>query len=242
MSNDDLRALSQTPFWEAVKEASKHEFWWYRRVEQLVGQELTYRVGAWSTIYASVCRFGPTFDHRHNYGNLLLVQVLLEAGADPRWHDDRANNLAVNDDCYLSLLTRAVQGANAAVLTLLLEDGRADPTIKESVAVRIACQDGRADMLKLFLRDGRATPPDYCLSVSTAHNHLEVTQILLKDGRIDPTDLNNYYLKRALRESCEGIALLLVSDSRVRSTMDTHEILKKAREMKMDRVVTALVS
>lgn len=66
MSNDDLRALSQTPLWEAVKEASKHEFWWYRRVEQLVGQELTYRVGAWSIIYASVCRFGPTFDHRHN--------------------------------------------------------------------------------------------------------------------------------------------------------------------------------
>lgn len=156
--------------------------------------------------------------------------MLLEAGADPRWHDDRANNLAVNDDCYLSLLTRVVQGGNAAVLTLLLEDGRADPTIKDSIAVRIACQNGRA------------TPPDYSLSVSTAHNHLEITQMLLKDCRIDPTDLNNYHLKRVLREGYEDMALLLLSDPRVRSTMDAEEMLKKAREMKMDRVVAALAS
>lgn len=43
---------------------------------------------------------------------------------------------------------------------MLLEDGRADPCINESVCLTDSASNGHIDIVKMLLEDGRADPSD----------------------------------------------------------------------------------
>jgi hypothetical protein len=56
------------------------------------------------------------------------------------------------------------------------------------------------------------------------NNYFEIVDLLLKDGRIDPSANNNYLIKRAINESNNKMVELLLKDNRVNSTFNVVEL------------------
>ena len=145
-------------------------------------------------------------------------------------------------------LSLAVSNSQPDIVSLLLEDGRADPaatgiaywsTLSDACTSRslgVLFEDRIADnnnpidkqvaILKMLLAKTTVRPTLQELADCT---RAEIVQVLLSDSKIDPTQNNNVLLQRAIRRKNESIVRVYLADSRVAKLVDQH-IVEIARE------------
>ena len=136
------------------------------------------------------------------------------------------NQISLLEDRPYVELYAATMAGNTAIVQILLEDGRADPTALYSATLRNAARNGHTDIVKLLLEDGRADPTaqdSYALQIAADEGHTAMVKLFLEDGRSDPAALYSSALcngHTALYSSalCNGytaIDQLLLSDHRI---------------------------
>ena len=80
------------------------------------------------------------------------------------------------------LLYLAAGNGHDLLVNLLLQDRRADPTVRNNIAIRLASENGHAKIVELLLEDGRADPnalDGYCLKHAMEERHYEVVCVLV---------------------------------------------------------------
>lgn len=85
------------------------------------------------------------------------------------------------------LLYLAAANGHTDIVRLLLEEGEAEPSVRNSMSIRLASENGHAEIVHLLLVDGRADPTaldNYCLKQAIEERRMEVVRILLEDDRI----------------------------------------------------------
>lgn len=100
------------------------------------------------------------------------------------------------------------------VLQLLLADPRVDPGDEEIFLA--ACYHGQTENVKLLLQDCRVEPTSQALCMAVGQMRTGVVRLLLEDGRINPSDMDNEALRLAvnnnfgeieqmIREKCQEV-------------------------------------
>ena len=67
---------------------------------------------------------------------------------------------------------------------------------------------------------------NYAIRQASMNGHIEIVRLLLKDGRVDPSDLNNWAIREASIYGHTDIVKLLLDDPRVRKNLTPEEIEK----------------
>jgi len=76
------------------------------------------------------------------------------------------------------------------------------------------CVNNNLDIVKILLIHDRLTTKDNNLLKISCY-HYEIIQLLLKDGRLDPSYQNNDLIKKASKKGYVEIVKLLLNDSRI---------------------------
>ena len=171
LPNQTLLALYSSTLGPAISQAAQDQVWWFRRTEYLVKRPLTYQLGDWAGVYASLDKYGLQFEPGHDYSTVLMIEVLLEVGDrvdDTALHyvatrgSREVMSLALSladvdteDEETGVIIVSAAEVGNEETLAVLLEDGRIDPTYDGNLAVRYATSEGYIDCVKLLLADNR---------------------------------------------------------------------------------------
>lgn len=130
-------------------------------------------------------------------------------------------------------LTLAADNAQVESMRLLLKDGRADPSLFDSLVLSAPSDLGEDvyEIVQLLLDDGRANPDDgdsepFILTVT--YGGVRCLALLLKDKRTRPWARDG----KALVDACEtgniDTAKLLLSDDRTYPAIDGNTPLKRA--------------
>ena len=98
-------------------------------------------------------------------------------------------------------------GFHAQVVQMLLQDGRANP----QGILSTACSCGAADIVQMLLQDGRADPTPSCLLNAAYRGHADVVCLLLEDAR---ADLDDNCLTSAAHGGHVNVVRALLQDSR----------------------------
>ena len=205
LPNSTLEVLSRSQYWPTITSSTKDQDWWRQRIEFLVGRPLQSRRGNWAGVYRDIEKYGVQFAPNNNYYNNIIVQVLLELGADPGRNKELVSDVA--------------RCNNASALELLLADRRVYIDPYSNPIVR-AAENGSVGCLILLLKDSRYHPgtsdENLPLLLSIENYQNEAVKLLLSDRRVDPSRLDNGPLKQAVRHGNIEIFELLVADKRVR--------------------------
>lgn len=78
-----------------------------------------------------------------------------------------------------------------------------------------ACRDGNVPVVINLLANRRVTPITHNLYDALRNNHVEIVELLLNDGRIDPGSFDNVALRAASASGYLDIVNLLLEDPRV---------------------------
>lgn len=203
-----LAALYRSDLGEALSKASSDQVWWFRRTEFLVRKTLTMRKpepgDSWARVYHSIAGHGPKFHWKHDYNSLLLVQVLLEIGADP---SDRSDPL---------LIGNVIDAGNPAVLRLLLADDRVSLMLDGALDLAIYAMN--REMVRTLLDDERIDPSAYnsdSIIACAETGDATVMEWLLSDPRVDPSTAENRPVYLCCKHGYADILSLLFEDDRV---------------------------
>lgn len=94
----------------------------------------------------------------------------------------------IKQDCSEALLISCERG-HTELVKMMLDDGRASPTINDGYPLAKACQYDHPEIVKLLLADSRVSP-NTCneepIKNACMFGNLEVVKILLEDGRVNP--------------------------------------------------------
>ena len=206
LPNPTIEALYKSDLGESITVATQDPNWWFRRLEYLVGKNLTMyeRTGSdtWEEVYNQIAENGPKFNRRHSYHSLLLVRTLLDIGANP-------------GDWGL-LMYDVVASGNLDVLKLLLQDERTDRMLDGTLGAAIEAEN--REMIKILLSDSRIDPSRYKNSDFTTAveiGDIEVVQWLLADTRVNPVARENAAITICCKRGYDDILELLLADQRV---------------------------
>lgn len=174
--------------------------------------------------------------HAVENGHLAVLKLFLE--------DETVNS---NIDDTTSLLAVAIKKEHLEIVDLLLQHGKAKPTLemideiifvntrgcnilfeltldknfnRENRAIINASKKGHAGVVALLLKDTRVDPSgesDEAIINASMYGHLEVVELLLKDQRVDPSVKENSALSLASRGGYIDIVKVLLQDPRVSS-------------------------
>jgi ankyrin repeat protein len=89
-----------------------------------------------------------------------------------------------------------------------------DPTYNDNIAIQWACFHGHTKIVELLLQDGRADPTTYGNQPIKCASYNGYA-LLLKDGRADPTTFYNYSIRAASENGHVDVVSLLLQDGRV---------------------------
>ena len=142
----------------------------------------------------------------------ILSSLLEDKRVDPRDYNGK-------------LLEYAILSGRVNIVRILLEDGRINP--KDSNALAIAVDRDLPHILSFLLEDKRIDPRDDLLESAVMDRSANIVRVLLEDGRIDPTARNNHILHVAFRKGYSFTIKILLSDERVKRTVD-HDIFMAA--------------
>jgi len=103
-------------------------------------------------------------------GNLDIVKVLIEGGADIHAFKNEALRLAIKN--------------NHNTITKVLVNNGADIHIEEDLGFRMAAKEGNFEMVNFFFKSGANiyAGNDYALRWSITNNHVEIVKFLLEVG------------------------------------------------------------
>ncbi|KAI9341184.1 ankyrin repeat-containing domain protein, partial [Obelidium mucronatum] len=136
-------------------------------------------------------------------------------------------------------LTCAVMKGHTAVVELLLQYPRVDPT----AAIRWPCWHGNLEILKLLLSSNPSVVQGNCaIKYAAQGGQLHVLQYLLSDPRLDPSANENEALLGAIRKKANPTIMMLLADPRLDLSVGYNAILSEALEYENFQVVVALLS
>lgn len=162
--------------------------------------------------------------------DVAMVKNILKTGvADP----SAQNNLA---------LTYAVHFEHLEIIKLLLEDGRADPSVPYTLLYE-SIKDKKWEIINLFLIDKRFDPTCYdcyLLQRVVRSGCLSTMKLLLQDKRVDPTWNNNYAINCAVASGYLEMFKLLMADERI--NIDYHYLLNCSAERGHVEIVELLLA
>lgn len=137
---------------------------------------------------------------------------------------------SISAELRTKLLISAAECSNVATVTMLLEDGVADPTANNHECLH---STNSSAVVALLLRDGRADPraqTSRILSKMAASGNTDAVRLLLEDGRIDPQGIIDAYRS----EYVDVLELLVAAGHPVPS--DSHILEYMVKEGKKDVV------
>ncbi|KAJ3315596.1 hypothetical protein HDV04_002010 [Boothiomyces sp. JEL0838] len=152
------------------------------------------------------------FDKMIDFGDVLIINLLLR--------DDRF-------EPTFEHMKRALHQLNTSVVHLLINDGRIDVTLENDYLFRTSCCIGMATvvdgLLKYTLVDACAVKNEGLRRYSTlaigaimvVFTNIAVVELLLEDGRIDPTTADYLAVFLAYSNQKYSIVGLLLNDSRI---------------------------
>jgi hypothetical protein len=174
-------------------------------------------------------------------GRALSVQWLLAiAHVDPTFAEWMPCEDGRCDAIYLSS-----SRGHAAVVRLLLADGRADPAARNNDAIVCSSANGHAAVVRLLLEDGRADPAalgSLSIHQSVHHCHADVVRLLLADGRADPTADDDYALRESSARGYASVLQLLLEDGRADPTAQKNEAIRVSSKNGHPEVVRLLLA
>lgn len=151
-------------------------------------------------------------------GHAHLIEFLLT--------DARAREMADPAIEHSLPLRAACANNRVAIVKMLLDDGRADPSALGSNTLYLATRD---DVIKMLLDDKRADPTvneSAAFRLACHYNRVACVALFLRDGRADPTANRN----EAMRAACENgfwqIVQLLLADGRADPTCCVRAVVR----------------
>lgn len=127
-----------------------------------------------------------------------------------------AIDLAARDNAAVLACAR---NGNAAMLRLLLADGRSDPGADSDCALRDACWENHVEVVRLLLADARVNPTalnNAAIRMVSRDGHIEIVRLLLADPRVDPTARGNQAIEAAQSNGHTEVVQLLLADGRAK--------------------------
>ena len=112
----------------------------------------------------------------------------------------------------------ASANGHLAIVQILIEDPRVDPSAGDDAAIKNASRKGHLDVVQLLLRDPRVNPSaldNEAIRGALRNGQISVGQLLLQDPRVDLSALNNQALRSSSRTNSREVCNLLLSDPRV---------------------------
>ncbi len=88
----------------------------------------------------------------------------------------------------------------------------ANISVKEEFST--ALREGDVITVKRLLKNPKVDPADHTFRLPSEYGHADVVQLLLEDGRVDPTAKNNYAIVRSSQLGHAGVVQLLLADGR----------------------------
>ncbi|PRP73794.1 putative ankyrin repeat protein [Planoprotostelium fungivorum] len=153
------------------------------------------------------------------------------------------SHLLSNPTCHprAQVIQEALDRRLFGAVNLLLDDGRATRDLSVE-ALSVACLYGEVPLVKRFL---------LLLNLTDRHNepllnavskgHREIVNILLNDGRIDPSGDDNRALISACRNGFTSIVQILLADRRVDPTAQNNRAIELACSKGHTEVVKRLI-
>jgi hypothetical protein len=92
------------------------------------------------------------------------------------------------------IFLNAAECGNLAVVELLLQNARVDPSAYDNYAVRWAAHEGHLAVVRRLLQDARVDPSandNHAIGWAAQNGHLAVVERLLQDPRVDPSVEDN---------------------------------------------------
>jgi hypothetical protein len=117
-----------------------------------------------------------------------------------------------------NLFEEAVGLNNVELLELLLQDVRADPSVKNNYAIRLASCKGHLTVVDRLLQDPRVDPSannNEAIRRASENGHLAVVNRLLQDSRVDPSVDDNYAICFSSEKGHLDVVDRLLQDERV---------------------------
>ncbi|PRP73606.1 serine/threonine-protein phosphatase 6 regulatory ankyrin repeat subunit B-like [Planoprotostelium fungivorum] len=153
------------------------------------------------------------------------------------------SHLLSNPTCHprAQVIQEALDRRLFGAVNLLLDDGRATRDLSVE-ALSVACLYGEVPLVKRFL---------LLLNLTDRHNepllnavskgHREIVNILLNDGRVDPSGDDNRALISACRNGFTSIVQILLADRRVDPTAQNNRAIELACSKGHTEVVKRLI-
>ncbi len=135
-------------------------------------------------------------------------------------------------------IIEAAGWGHTAIVKLLLDDGRTDPSYDYQYALRIASLRGNNNTVKVLLEDTRVDPSvqkQYCIGMASRNGHIETVKLLLKHPKVVAGGDNNFALRMAADMGNHEIVKLLCAE---RSVLDDVGGYHSAMDLAIERGYT----
>lgn len=128
----------------------------------------------------------------------------------------------------------ACQKGVTSIVEFLRNNQKIEPGFRDHVAIRIACELGRTEVVKLLINNVIQTNPVFNPSVSNniairiaSHKgHVELVKLLLNDPRVDPSTEDNRAIRAAGKKGHFDTVNVLLDDQRVDPSALNNSLLK----------------
>ncbi|MCH9716476.1 MAG: hypothetical protein K0U52_05245 [Gammaproteobacteria bacterium] len=104
------------------------------------------------------------------------------------------------------------------------------------------CAAGDQDQLQLALNDEHFVPPFDGLLMAVLMNRVSIVRTLLRDGRVDPSQKNNWVIRMACFRDHVQVVSLLMDDPRVDPSAAHSDCLYHALRQRNSRLVEQLLT
>lgn len=211
---ETLRSLSRTPLWSLIRVLINTRLFWFLRVQMLRGDLSWDATVAWNDVWKLVefLRGLKRDSVRSSYYTTeeqSLRTLLSSIEPDPRLlytccyasvpslvREILRSSAFNQEDCCRELYNACGRG-DAVIVSILLADGRADPTCYDGGALRSACISGNVEIVRLLLEGARHRTWRYSESLLPTireFGYQEIVQLLLEDKQRRAMPMMIHYL------------------------------------------------
>ena len=159
---------------------------------------------------------------------------------------------ATNNTPLLNAIQRGVGGNE--IVKIFLEEAKVDPALPNNEPLLNAIKNSNVELVRMLIEfsvninDHNPIPTEAWqyeakpLTVACTYGNTEIVQLLLKDGRIDPSEFDNQALINASVGGFAEIVEILLKYSQVNPSAQKNKALNEACRQRSIKVVNLLVS
>lgn len=240
-----LQAMQQAGLWHIMRVFASDQHWWYLRCQYLKKRVLSSRIGDWKSVYHNLVL--PEYPNGLTV-HTLTIEVLLETGYDPEGEnvDDlivtaahpepepllllsaRGWSKSLDGSTYREAMRRAAESGHPLSMEHLLSSYRASKLCLSSILGTAVGYDNVAVASILLKRDGVSRASLWKEHWRLKSTSIEMTKLLLEDGRLDPAGDKNLALKYAAQNGDYEKVVLYLADGRVDPFVNRSELFRMA--------------